>query len=476
MSDNSPRLDLPFILPSQAQKHVTHNEALRLLDALVQLAVEGFGAVTPPAQPAQGEVWAIGPGAGGAWVGQDGTLAVFSGNGWIFRSPRPGWIATLAGSAELRVWDGADWIVPGLAGLENLAGLGINTTSDATNRLAVAAPATLLTHEGDDHRLVINKATAGDTASLLWQSGWSGRAELGLAGDDDLHVKVSADGANWTEAMVIDASSGRASFPAGLNGVPERLSANRTFFVRLDGSDANDGLSDSAAGAFRTVQRAVDVAAGLYCGPFAVTVRIGAGSFAEGARLFVPGNGNLRLTLEGAGASATTISGTIYGVQVSGPCDLTLRDLRIAGASVTLWARYGARVNLRGTVELGTGTARLIGADNAAYVEVLSCILRIGVTSSSYLLFVTAGGHVYLGSGVSVVTTAPVTFSATVYSGLNGITQIVGSQVTWNEAAGAIQGTRYVATGNGVINTVGAGPSFIPGTIAGTLTEGGRYL
>ena len=45
MSDNSPRLDLPFILPSQAQKHVTHNEALRLLDALVQLAVEGFGAV-----------------------------------------------------------------------------------------------------------------------------------------------------------------------------------------------------------------------------------------------------------------------------------------------------------------------------------------------------------------------------------------------------------------------------------------------
>ena len=70
MSDNSPRLDLPFILPSQAQKHVTHNEALRLLDALVQLAVEGFGAVTPPAQPAQGEVWAIGAGAGGAWGGK----------------------------------------------------------------------------------------------------------------------------------------------------------------------------------------------------------------------------------------------------------------------------------------------------------------------------------------------------------------------------------------------------------------------
>ncbi|HSG57229.1 MAG TPA: DUF2793 domain-containing protein, partial [Paracoccaceae bacterium] len=281
MSDNSPRLDLPFILPSQAQKHVTHNEALRVLDALVQLAVEGFGATVPPAQPAQGEVWAIGAGAGGAWSGQDGALAVYAGNGWMFRSPRPGWIATLAGSAELRVWDGAAWIVPGLAGLDNLTGIGINTTADATNRLAVSAPATLFSHEGDDHRLVINKAASGDTATILWQDGWSGRAEMGLAGDDDLHLKVSADGATWTEAMVIDAATGRAAFPAGIEGAPERLTANRTYFVRLDGNDANDGSADTAAGAFRTVQRAVDLAAGLYCGPFTVTVRIGAGNFAE---------------------------------------------------------------------------------------------------------------------------------------------------------------------------------------------------
>ena len=476
MSDNSPRLDLPFILPSQAQKHVTHNEALRVLDALVQLAVEGFGATVPPAQPAQGEVWAIGAGAGGAWSGQDGALAVYAGNGWMFRSPRPGWIATLAGSAELRVWDGAAWIVPGLAGLDNLTGIGINTTADATNRLAVSAPATLFSHEGDDHRLVINKAASGDTATILWQDGWSGRAEMGLAGDDDLHLKVSADGATWTEAMVIDAATGRAAFPAGIEGAPERLVANRTYFVRLDGNDANDGSADTAAGAFRTVQRAVDLAAGLYCGPFTVTVRIGAGNFAEAARLFVPGNGNLRLSLEGAGAGVTTISGTVYGVQVSGPCDLTLRDLRIAGASVTLWARYGARVNLRGTIELGTGTARLIGADNAAYIEGLSCVLRIAVTSSAYFLFATAGGHIYLGSGASIMTASPVTFLSTVYAGLNGIAQVVGSQVTWNESAGAIQGGRYTATANGVINTAGAGPSFIPGTTAGVLSEGGRYL
>lgn len=35
MSDLSARLDLPLIKPSQAQKHVTHNEALQILDGLV---------------------------------------------------------------------------------------------------------------------------------------------------------------------------------------------------------------------------------------------------------------------------------------------------------------------------------------------------------------------------------------------------------------------------------------------------------
>ena len=35
MTDTSSNLKLPFILPSQAQKHVTHNEALQILDALV---------------------------------------------------------------------------------------------------------------------------------------------------------------------------------------------------------------------------------------------------------------------------------------------------------------------------------------------------------------------------------------------------------------------------------------------------------
>ena len=51
MTESSPRLALPYLQPSQAQKHVTHNEALLRLDAIVQLALEAMGAEVPPMEP-----------------------------------------------------------------------------------------------------------------------------------------------------------------------------------------------------------------------------------------------------------------------------------------------------------------------------------------------------------------------------------------------------------------------------------------
>ncbi|MFU8776504.1 MAG: DUF2793 domain-containing protein, partial [Roseovarius sp.] len=65
MSDVSARLDLPFIAPSQAQKHVTHNEAVQRLDLLVQMALDGFDATEPPVAPEVGARYALGLGAMG---------------------------------------------------------------------------------------------------------------------------------------------------------------------------------------------------------------------------------------------------------------------------------------------------------------------------------------------------------------------------------------------------------------------------
>lgn len=212
MMEHSARLSLPYIQPSQAQKHVTHNEAVQLLDLLVQLVVEAFGATSPPALPDDGQVWALGPAPTDAWAGQAGMLAAWDQGGWMFIAPQAGWRAWGRAEAELRIWDGGEWVGDGL---DNRAGLGINASHDATNRLAVSSPATLLTHEGAGHQLKINKAAASETASVLFQTDWSGRAEIGLAGEDNFSFKVSPDGSEWQEALRLDRTSGQVTMPAG---------------------------------------------------------------------------------------------------------------------------------------------------------------------------------------------------------------------------------------------------------------------
>ena len=219
MSESSPNLALPFIQPAQAQKHVTHNEAIERLDLIVQLTVQDFDATTPPVSPAEGQIWAVGTGATDAWVDAPGKLAAFAGGGWFFVTPVAGWRAWDVAGDELRVFTGGTW-----AGLEpdfdNLDGVGVNAVYDSTNRVSVAADATLLNHDGAGHQLKLNKASAAETASLLFQTGFSGRAEMGLAGTDDFAVKVSADGATWFAPLSVSGADGKVTVSEALNVAP----------------------------------------------------------------------------------------------------------------------------------------------------------------------------------------------------------------------------------------------------------------
>lgn len=210
MSETSPILSLPYIQPSQAQKHVTHNEALRVLDAVVQLAVEDRDRADPPGSPQVGQRHIVAPGAIGAWAGHDHDVAVFEETGWSFAQPRAGWRAEVLAEGQGVIFDGSHWGVP-TARLDNLPGVGVNVGSDDINRLSVSAPATLLSHDGAGHRVKINKAGPGDTASLLFQTGFSGRAEMGPTGTDAWCLKVSADGTAWTEALTVNGTDGRVT-------------------------------------------------------------------------------------------------------------------------------------------------------------------------------------------------------------------------------------------------------------------------
>jgi Protein of unknown function (DUF2793) len=222
MPNTSPRLDLPYIQPSQAQKHVTHNEAVQRLDALVQMVVLAMGAQTPPVAPNAGDMHALGATPVSDWAGQADMLALWDGTVWQFIAPQEGWRTFDRSSAQAQVFDGGDWRRE-LSNLNNLDGVGIGTTSDPVNRLAVASDASLFTHAGTDHRIKVNKAADADTASLLFQSGWSGHAEMGLAGDIAFCVKISADGSTWNEAMRMDPAAKMISLAPGTT-VQARLS------------------------------------------------------------------------------------------------------------------------------------------------------------------------------------------------------------------------------------------------------------
>ena len=102
MPDDTTILSLPLILPAQAQKHVTHNEALVQLDLIVQLAVINRTLTTAPALPTLGDRHIVAAGATGPWVGQSGRIAlVFGGGVAVYPSP-----AGLAGACAVRGPDG----------------------------------------------------------------------------------------------------------------------------------------------------------------------------------------------------------------------------------------------------------------------------------------------------------------------------------------------------------------------------------
>ncbi len=208
MSD-TPLIGLPLLEASQAQKHVTHNEALLLLDAAVQLAVTSRSVNVPPALPADGDRYLAAASPTGEWLGHAGHLAYREAGSWRFAIPRAGWRLWVVEEEIFLLFDGAAWRdLFNIDTLQNIDLLGVNTTADATNKLAVASSSILFNNIGNDQRVKINKNAVGDTASLLYQTGFSGRAEFGLTGDDDFHMKVSPNGSTWFDAVTINRTSG----------------------------------------------------------------------------------------------------------------------------------------------------------------------------------------------------------------------------------------------------------------------------
>jgi hypothetical protein len=110
MSDTTTRLFLPYILAAQAQKHVTHNEALRRLDGLINLTVEDRTRTAPPANPDEGQAHLVASGGSGFWDGWAGDVAIRADGAWLRLPAQPGWRLWVINEGVLLVRAGAGWI------------------------------------------------------------------------------------------------------------------------------------------------------------------------------------------------------------------------------------------------------------------------------------------------------------------------------------------------------------------------------
>ena len=222
MTDTTPRAGAPLLGAAQAQKHVTHTDALYQFDAFLCTRLLDRDLSTPPSSPADGDTYLVKATGAGTWTGQDGKIAYCADGAWRFYAPFAGLVAFVSDESVLIVFDGTNWVsYASLIALQNVPMLGVNTTADSTSKLSVQSNAALFSDVptgaggSGDMRVALSKQASGNTASLLLQDNLSGRAEIGLSGDDDLHVKVSSDGAAWTDALCVPASSGQVQLLKG---------------------------------------------------------------------------------------------------------------------------------------------------------------------------------------------------------------------------------------------------------------------
>lgn len=364
-------LKLPNILPGQAQKHITHNEALAILDGLAQLVVLDRDLAAPPPAPATGDRYIVAASPTGAWAAKATQIAIWDGADWVFHVPEAGWLAYLADEKGLVAFTGSVW-APSVGLDGKVPTLGINAAADGTNRLSVKADGALLSHDDvtpgtGDMRLKLNKSATARTASHLFQTGFSGRAEIGLTGDDKFHLKLSADGTAWADVLVADPATGRigvgTAAPAELlDIVGDNVGTN----IRLTRYGANPGAIWRAAGG--TLASPTQVVANGLLGGFVASGFHSGGAF---------GGNSIGMFFKAAENFGSSAQGTYLTLETTPNGSASRAErLRVAqdgnvGIGVTAPA---ARLDVDGTVKVKSFTvaglpAAAAGAGQLAFVS-----------------------------------------------------------------------------------------------------------
>jgi len=267
----------------------------------------------------------------------------------------------------------------------------------------------------------------------------------------------------------------------------EKLTANRTYYVATIGSDSADGLT--AGTPFLTIQKAVDVICDkIDFGPYQVTIQLADGTYTAGAALkgyvgFLPpvikGNtttpaNTLISTSTAALSSFTTLTAPISTNPTAFNSYSTklwvIKDMKIASArSAFEVVGSGNAINFS-NIDFGVCAFHII-ATNGGAVNALGSYKISGAASSGHWL-ATTGAQICV-RDITVTLLLSVSIGYFAWARFGGI--IICPGLTLTLGGFTVTGQKYYAEMNSVISTNGAGASYLPGSVAGSVATGGQY-
>lgn len=210
---SSTHLQLNFLAANQAQKHVSVNEALIVLDAVVQLAVLDQDLTQPPGSPAEGERYIIAAGATGAWATHDAQITSYTDGLWQFYQPKSGWVAWVEDEEMQYIFKNSVWQEIGSASAQSP--VKVSSASGATTELLVIEEELTLNGATTDSTIVIpdrsvvlgvsTRTTENITGAASYDCGISGEVAK-FGGSLSLSVNATNSGVIGPTAFYTDTS------------------------------------------------------------------------------------------------------------------------------------------------------------------------------------------------------------------------------------------------------------------------------
>lgn len=258
------------------------------------------------------------------------------------------------------------------------------------------------------------------------------------------------------------------------------LTANTTYYVRTDGSDANTGLVDSAGGGWLTLQHAWDVVSAIDLRGFVATVQIRDGTYtgpltAQGflkgqktaSSIIFQGNSGTPTNVV-INATSPTSGATIA---VTAGARLTLKDMRLRSTTTgqCLQVDVGAAVDFSG-LDFGASAAAHISLGQQGFINIIGNYTISGAATVHWATLFP--GSLLFVSGKTLTISGTPAFS-TAFAVASQQSEISCASMTFT---GSATGVRYSAVLNGIINTGAGGATYLPGNSAGSIATQGQYV